>query len=78
MTESAVPPTELSRPIALTVMRGAMRLLSATAPGVASRVAAAQPREWAMIACGAVMLSATARIAHAKWGSDDREPGDAP
>jgi pimeloyl-ACP methyl ester carboxylesterase len=40
MTEAAVPPTELSRPIALTVMRGAMRLLSATAPGVASRVAA--------------------------------------
>ncbi len=41
MTEAAaVPPTELSRPLALTVMRGALRLLSATAPGVASRVAA--------------------------------------
>lgn len=41
MTDTAtVPPTELSRPIALTVMRGALRLLSATAPGVASRVAA--------------------------------------
>ena len=37
---TAVPPTELSRPIALSVMRGALRLLSATAPGVASRVAA--------------------------------------
>jgi pimeloyl-ACP methyl ester carboxylesterase len=41
MTDTAaVPPTELSRPIALTVMRGALRVLSATAPGVASRVAA--------------------------------------
>ena len=41
MTEAAaVPPTELARPFSLTVMRGALRLLSATAPGVASRVAA--------------------------------------
>lgn len=37
---TAIPPAELSRPIALTVMRGALRLLSATAPGIASRVAA--------------------------------------
>lgn len=37
---TAIPPTELSRPIALSVMRGAFRFLSATVPGVASRVAA--------------------------------------
>ena len=41
MTEAAaVPPTELPRPLSLTVIRGALRLLSVTAPGVASRVAA--------------------------------------
>jgi pimeloyl-ACP methyl ester carboxylesterase len=41
MTEAAaVRPTELTRPLSLTVMRGALKLLSATAPGVASRVAA--------------------------------------
>ena len=60
---TAVLPTELSRPIALTVIRGAFRLLSATAPGVASRVAAnlfmkprrfpAPPREKAILADGA-------------------------
>ena len=33
-------PHDVSRPIGLTVIRGAMRLLTATAPGVASRVAA--------------------------------------
>lgn len=40
MTEAAaVPPTDLSRPFSLTVMRGALKVLSATAPGIASRVA---------------------------------------
>ena len=77
MTEAtAVPPTELSRPIALTVMRGALRLLSATAPGVASRVAAdlfmtprrfpAPPREQEILAQGTpftVRLGASTRSA---------------
>jgi len=40
MTEAtAVSPTD-ARPLALTVMRGALRLLSATAPRIATRVAA--------------------------------------
>lgn len=39
MTEAAAPPPDLHRPLSLTVMRGALRLLSATAPSVASRVA---------------------------------------
>jgi pimeloyl-ACP methyl ester carboxylesterase len=54
--------TEPPRPLALTMMRGALRLLSATAPGVASRVAAdlfmtprrypAPPRETEILANG--------------------------
>lgn len=41
MTETAATVNqELSRPISLTVIRGAMRVLSAAAPGMASRVAA--------------------------------------
>jgi pimeloyl-ACP methyl ester carboxylesterase len=41
MTDAtAVAPSDVSRPLALTVMRGALRLLSAMAPGAASRVAA--------------------------------------
>jgi pimeloyl-ACP methyl ester carboxylesterase len=62
MSEAAQANRELSRPLGLTVMRGAMRLLSATAPTVASRVAmnlfmtprrfTAPPRERELLAQG--------------------------
>jgi pimeloyl-ACP methyl ester carboxylesterase len=63
MTEATTAPSpEPARPLALTVMRGALRLLSATAPGMASRVAAdlfmtprrypAPPREKTVLAEG--------------------------
>ena len=78
MTEAtAVPPADLSRPLALTVIRGAFRLLSAAAPGVASRVAAdlflkprrfpAPPREQAVLAQGTpfVVRLGTSRVVHA-------------
>lgn len=82
MTEAtAVPPTELSRPIALTVMRGAMRVLSATAPSVASRVAmdlfmtprrfAAPKREQEILAQGTpftVPLGASTEVRAWKFG----------
>jgi pimeloyl-ACP methyl ester carboxylesterase len=61
-TTPAAAPNDLARPIGLTVMRGALRLLSATAPAVASRVAAdlfmkprryaAPPREQTLLAAG--------------------------
>jgi pimeloyl-ACP methyl ester carboxylesterase len=82
MTEAAaVPPTELSRPLTLTVMRGALRLLSATAPSVASRVAAdlfmtprrfnAPPREQAILAQGTpftVSLGASTEVQAWRFG----------
>lgn len=78
---TAVLPTELSRPIALSVMRGAFRLLSAAAPGVASRVAAdlfmkprrfpAPPREKAILANGSpftVKLGASTEVRAWRFG----------
>lgn len=84
MTEAtAVPPTELSRPIALTVMRGALRVLSATAPSVASRVAAdlfmtprrftAPKREQEVLAKGTpftVRLGASTEVRAWRFGGD--------
>jgi pimeloyl-ACP methyl ester carboxylesterase len=74
-------PTEVSRPIALTVMRGALRLLSATAPGVASRVAAdlfmkprrypTPPREQAILTQGTpftVRLGASREVRAWRFG----------
>ena len=74
-------PLEVSRPIALTVMRGALRLLSATAPGVASRVAAdlflkprrypTPPREQAVLAQGTpftVRLGASREVRAWRFG----------
>jgi pimeloyl-ACP methyl ester carboxylesterase len=83
MTEAAaVPPTELARPLSLTVMRGALRLLSATAPGIASRVAAdlfmtprrfaAPKREQDILAQGTpftVKLGASAEVRAWRFGT---------
>jgi len=82
MTEAvAASPSEISHPLALTVMRGAFRLLSATAPGVASRVAAdlfmkprrypTPPREQAVLAHGTpftVRLGASSEVRAWKFG----------
>jgi pimeloyl-ACP methyl ester carboxylesterase len=82
MTEAAaIAPAELSRPLALTVIRGALRLLSATAPGVASRVAAdlflkprrfpTPPREQAILAQGTpftVRLGASREVRAWRFG----------
>jgi pimeloyl-ACP methyl ester carboxylesterase len=86
MTEAtAVPPVDLSRPLALTVMRGAFRLLSATAPGVASRVAAdlflkprrypTPPREQTILAQGTpfIVRLGASREVHA-WRFGEGRP----
>lgn len=78
---TAIPPKDLSRPIALTVIRGAFRLLSKTAPGVASRVAAdlfmkprrfpTPPREQAILAQGTpftVRLGASREVRAWRFG----------
>src|SRR5687767_8771825 len=77
----ATTPSEPSRPLALTVMRGALRLLSAAAPGVASRVAAdlfmtprrfpTPPREQAILAQGTpftVRLGASREVRAWRFG----------
>lgn len=82
-TAAAVPPTEVSRPLALTVMRGAMRVLSATAPSVASRVAmdlfmtprrfTAPKREQEVLAQGTpftVSLGASTEVRAWKFGGE--------
>jgi len=78
----AAAPSDLARPIGLTVMRGAMRLLSATAPAVASRVAAdlfmkphryaTPPREQTVLATGepfAVRLSPSMTVRAWRFGT---------
>ncbi|MDP9195120.1 MAG: alpha/beta hydrolase [Acidobacteriota bacterium] len=82
MTEvAAIAPAELSRPLSLTVIRGALRLLSATAPRFASRVAAdlfmkprrfpTPPREQAILAKGTpftVRLGASSEVHAWRFG----------
>ncbi|HEV7763452.1 MAG TPA: alpha/beta fold hydrolase [Thermoanaerobaculia bacterium] len=82
MTEAAaVPHPEPSRPLSLTMIRGALRVLSATAPKVASRVAAdlfltprrfaAPPREQEILAHGepfTVPLGAASEVRAWRFG----------
>jgi pimeloyl-ACP methyl ester carboxylesterase len=74
---------DLARPLSLTVMRGALRVLSATAPSVASRVAAdlfmtprrfpTPPREVEILARGTpftVRLGASSEVRAWRFGGD--------
>ena len=80
----AATTTDVARPLTLTVMRGALRLLSATAPKVASRVAAdlfmtprrfpAPPREREILAHGTpftVRLGGASEVRAWRFGGDE-------